>query len=297
MSMLSGLASPYAVGGGSPFGSSTPTSYSSAYQNYLGAANSIYNSIIGAYNTQAAQNVGAENSTLAGYTTLGKDVMQTIQGITASQSQAIADAYAQQTGATTQQMINSGLGNSTVLASQQQGNLLQEQKANVALANQQAQLEAGYQSQIGLAGLNAKQQFIGMNTGFTSNLMGNLSQINVQPPDAMQWAMLQAMQRAQTSQTNTNPGVPGTNFGQPQTPPGNPFAGGYASAGGGGGGFDYGNLGGGGSSGTPTADLLGSSTPGGGAYGSNPWALPASSGYDAGSGGINQSYGDSTSGD
>ena len=72
-------------------------------------------------------------------------MQSTIAGIGASQQQSIADTYAQQSGNITQQMTNSGLGNTTAATSAQGVASLNEQKASVALANQIAQLNAGYQ--------------------------------------------------------------------------------------------------------------------------------------------------------
>jgi hypothetical protein len=61
-------------------------------------------------------------------------------------------------------MINAGLGNSTVLASLQRGNCAQKSLATTQAEGQFAELEAGYESQLGLAGLNWQQQALAMNS-------------------------------------------------------------------------------------------------------------------------------------
>jgi len=130
-------------------------------QGYLGGMGSALN--------QQQQN---QQGIQAGYGQLQGNVLGTIEGITRSQSQNIADVYAQQSGQLSQDMINRGLGNTTAQGSMQRGVNLDEQKAQIALANQQAQLTAGYQSQLGLAGLGYANQASQQNTQQQNLLSG-----------------------------------------------------------------------------------------------------------------------------
>ncbi len=109
---------------------------------------------------QRAQNARTQQ----GYTQLGGDVMNTLKGVDASQRQAIQDAYAAQVGAGSQSLASRGLGNSTVVDSVNRGLLLDKSKADIALSNSTAQLMAGYQSQLGLAGLGFAGQAAQQNT-------------------------------------------------------------------------------------------------------------------------------------
>lgn len=115
-------------------------------------------------NNAGASQAQGQNNIQQGYGQLAGNVQGTIQGITASQQQAINDAYTQQSGSASQSLINRGLGNTTIQGTMQRGLQLDQQKASIALANQQAQLSAGYQSQLGLAGLGYAGQSVQANT-------------------------------------------------------------------------------------------------------------------------------------
>src|SRR5258705_223034 len=102
------------------------------------------------YNAALGQNKDLYQNILQGYQQLGGDVLGTIANVGQAKSQDIADAYTAASGATKQGLISRGLGNTTVQDTLQRGNLLDKQKADIALADSQAQLRAGYQSQLGL---------------------------------------------------------------------------------------------------------------------------------------------------
>lgn len=149
------VADPYLFG-------QNPPSYQSQYSNALDFHNSNYQNILSGYG-QSQQNIGQGFAGIAqGYGNLSNQVQGTISGIGASQDQAINDQYAKAGGQANQQLINSGLGNTTVASSVQRGLTLDAQKAHIALANQIAQLTAGYQSQLGSAGLQASAQGLGL---------------------------------------------------------------------------------------------------------------------------------------
>lgn len=167
--------------GGLPFGalsnggnfdfSGNPSSLSSNYkQAYQGALG--FNSQLG-------------NEINQGFGQLGSNIQGTIAGITSSQQQAINDQYAQQSGQATQGLINSGLGNSTVMSSVQRGIGLDQAKASNNLANQMAGLSAGYQSQTGLAQL------------------GYLNSVSAPYPNAQMYGQL-AQQYGAAQQANAN---------------------------------------------------------------------------------------------
>jgi hypothetical protein len=102
---------------------------------------------------------GGQGPNYPGYAQILQSVLQGLQGVGQSQGQAIQDVYAQQQGNTNQQMQSSGLANSTVGTSLQRGNLLDEQKAQIALQNQLAQTAAGYSAQLGTEGLQSQQSY------------------------------------------------------------------------------------------------------------------------------------------
>ena len=163
-------------------GGSAQTPWTNLYNQSLQNNTNLYNQMMSSYDqtmSKAAQGAAGVES---GYGSLNQQVQGTIQGITASQQQAIKDSYAQQSGTASQGMINAGLGNTTVQQSVQSGLGLQENKAQVALANQQAQLEAGYQSQIGLAGLNYAGQAVAQQASLGSAQANEIAQYKQQMP-------------------------------------------------------------------------------------------------------------------
>ncbi len=154
-------ASPYAISGGLSGGSPGALS---AFCTYYKNAICSYNQTMQGYQSLANAQYAAEQPIEAGYSNLYNTVMGTICGIQTSQLQAVQCQYTKANASTQQQMINAGLGNSTVLASLQRGNCAQKSLATTQVQNQFAQLKAGYESQLGLAGLNAQMQMLGMNT-------------------------------------------------------------------------------------------------------------------------------------
>lgn len=177
--------------------------YASAYTSALNFNSQNYANVLAGYQATSAQQQAAEQQTQQGYGALQNQVMNTIQGITASQQQAISDSYAQQTGQNNQQLIDRGLGNTTIQQSTDRGLMLDKQKANVALANQQAQLTAGYQSNLGLAGLNYQNQSTLQNSAQNDQQLGWMNSVNAPYPNSGLYAQL-AQQYGAAQQANAN---------------------------------------------------------------------------------------------
>lgn len=201
--------SPYAVNAQMQFGGnigcmfSNPVSaYQNAYQTYINNANNFYNTITSGYKGLANTLNTTQQGITQGYNQLSQDVLGTIKGICQSQMQAVQCSFTKANAATQQQLINSGLGNSTVLQSAQRGNQMQEALAQTAVKNQFAQLYAGYQSNLGLAGLNYQNQAAQQQTALGQGELENLLRyVNVMPPCAnaysqQYWANLARMQAA-----------------------------------------------------------------------------------------------------
>jgi len=188
MSQL-GSMSPYTIGGGLNFGTVPgQNDYQSAYAQALSLNQQNYGHILAGYQGLGQSQVGAQNQIQQGYGALTNTVMGDIQGIGASQSQALQDQYAQNSGNAAQGLINSGLGNTTVANSVQRGQQLDYQKAQVGLSNQLAQLTAGYQSSLGLAGLNYANQANMQNTALGSQQLGFMNSVNSPYPNASAYA-------------------------------------------------------------------------------------------------------------
>jgi len=170
--------------------------YNSAYNSALKANQTNYNNILAGYQQTMATQVSAQDAVKQGYTDLANNVLAGIQGVGDSQRQAIRDAYAQQAGRATQGLTSAGLGNTTVAASVQRGLVADREKANVNLANQLAQLSAGYQSQLGLAGLGYTGNAVAANTALGVKQLDWMNSVNSPYPNASAYAQLAQQQGA-----------------------------------------------------------------------------------------------------
>jgi hypothetical protein len=131
---------------------------------------------------QAMHNVNSQMASIySGYHDAGQQAMHTLGvdgggwGVASPAAQAIQRTFAQQNGQMQQDMISRGLGNSTVLANLQQGNLLNYGEAMGGLGAQLAQTAAGYQFQANMGGLGAKIQGLGMQTDLSKAYMGDVT--------------------------------------------------------------------------------------------------------------------------
>jgi hypothetical protein len=142
------------------------------YNQTLGLNQQNYQNILGAY-SGGQQNLSANLPAIyQGYGDLQKQIAGTLGqggdwGVATPGAQAIAREFAKTQGNTQQQLINSGLGNTTVLGNLSNQNTLMAGQAYGGLAAQLAQTYAGYQSQLGMAGLGARMQGLGMQTGLS----------------------------------------------------------------------------------------------------------------------------------
>lgn len=168
---------------GSSFGSGTSGSqvsqallgrYDQQYATALRLNQQNYQNILSGYQSAMGALSSGQHRIDLGYGQLSRQVQQTIHNVGGAQRQAIQDTYATQWGQQQQRMLDAGLGNSTVIAALQRGTRLDEQKAEVALADQIAQLQAGYQSQVGLAGLAAREQGLAIRAGLSGQYLGVL---------------------------------------------------------------------------------------------------------------------------
>lgn len=198
---------------GGMFNGDLAGSYQSAYNSALGQNQANYSNILSGYQQTMANQTSAQGAIGQGYTDLYNTVMGGIQGIDQSQRQAIQDQYAQQSGGLAQQMASSGLGNTTVSGSMQRGVDLDKAKADIALSNQTAQLTAGYQSNLGLAGLNYQNQANMQNTALAGQQMNWMNSVNSLYPSADAYSKL-FQQQGQIGQANQDRAQNATQFGQ-----------------------------------------------------------------------------------
>ena len=157
--------------------------YGQSYQAALQQNQAMYNNILGGYQQLMGNQQAAQQPIIQGYANLKTEVLGDIKGIDASEKQAIMDAYAQQSGGAQQSLINRGLGNATISDSVQRGLGLDQQKAQIALQNQMAQLTAGYASNLGQAGLNYQNQANMQNTALGQSQLNFMNSVQAGYPD------------------------------------------------------------------------------------------------------------------
>jgi hypothetical protein len=165
-------------------------SYQSAYENARNINQQMYQNVMSGYQTM----VGGHNK-------LQSSVMKRLQGTNRANMRDIAARYAQESGAMSQQMIDRGLGNTTVQQSMQRGLLQDNVREKTRSRGQFAQMMAGAESQLGLAGLGAQQNQL--------NWMGSIS---APYPDPGMYAQMAHMMSAGNSPgmlPNPNSGMGG----------------------------------------------------------------------------------------
>jgi hypothetical protein len=149
------------------------------YQSYLNNANKIYGETLQGYQTALSGLQGQQAGINAGYNQLQANVLSGLEGSSASASQEVADRYTAMSGKATQDMISRGLGNTTIQSAVQRGIGLDESKAQTDVHNKFAHTAAGYQTQLGLAGLGYRGAALGQQLqlqGQQLGYMGSYSQ-------------------------------------------------------------------------------------------------------------------------
>lgn len=160
-------------------------SYQGAWQGSRDLSQSLVNAGLGLYNQQAGALFGPGGwGALPGqYANLSNAVLGGLRGANRSNVRDIQAKYTQLSGQQAQDMINRGLGNTTIQQSVQQGLAGNEAREVTASRNSFANLLAGYQSQLGLAGLAAQQQGLAAQQAWGNSGLGFLGNINVGYPD------------------------------------------------------------------------------------------------------------------
>lgn len=199
------------------------------YNQSLALNQQNYQNILGAY-SGGQQGLAAQLPGIyQGYGNIQSGVQNTLGlggggwGVAAPAAQAIGQSFAQSQGQTQQDLINRGLGNSTVLGNLSNQNTLMAAQAYGGLGAQLAQTYAGYQAQIGLAQQAAQMQGLGMQTDLAKAEGATLGGYRFQSPSQLV---------GQYSQGNFPPRVSGGliggsgggggkgNTGDPYAPPG-----------------------------------------------------------------------------
>lgn len=155
-----------------------------AYNAQIQQAMSQYNTMLAGYG-QLAPALNGLASMGQGYNTLLGQIGQTLGigsggwGVATPAAQQIAQAYAQARGNTTQALTNAGLGNTSAVTAAQNQNALMAAQSYGNLGAQLANQFAGYQSQLGQAGLQAQQQGLSQYAQLVGGYLQNLGQFKL----------------------------------------------------------------------------------------------------------------------
>lgn len=236
--------------------------YASAYNNALAMNSSNYSNILAGYQQTMAGQTSAQDAIKAGYTGLYNDVLGGLANQGQTQREQINRDYAAHLGQQSQQLIDRGLGNSTVQSSVARGLGLDQAFAGNALEEQVARQRADYASRLGLSGLDYANTANMQNTAQANNQLGWMNSVMSPYPDANMYSQL-AQQYGMTAEAakwrdqltrNRYPGNPpagstlsgvyGTHF-PTGFSGGEPGGGVQLGAGSGGGGGGFGNVAGG----------------------------------------------------
>lgn len=197
----------WAIGGNLPFASmgaaanmdfsgnpaALSASYANAYNAALGLNSANYQNILAGYQQTAGNLNAATQQIVGGYNDLQTGVLNDLSNAGATQRQAINDNYAREQGAAMQQLINRGLGNTTIQQGVQRGLIFDREKANVSLAEQIANLKASYRSNLGLAGLSYQNQAAMQNAAQANQQLQWMNSVQAPYPDASAYSRLAEM--------------------------------------------------------------------------------------------------------
>jgi hypothetical protein len=221
---------------------SLPTSpasdYKGAYSNAVNLNKQLYENIQGGYAQMLQQFQRAQAGLNAGWSGLETQVMRRLSGKNRANIRDIGVKYADLTGRANQQLIDRGLGNTTVQQAVTRG-LAADQTAEVTRSREgYSRLLADAQSNLGGQRLGAVERGMGMLSGIQGRTLDWMNSIAAPYPDPGLYAQLAQME-AQGRMPGSLPGMPGPSRGSAPT-------GGYGPQGGAfyahGGGFDAGPM-------------------------------------------------------
>lgn len=185
-------------------------SYNSAYQNYISTNQQLYNNY-----------VSNSNSLVGRYGALKGEVQGMLRGGNKANLQDIADKYQGFWGQMSQQLIDRGLGNTTVQQSMSRGVKSDATQEMTRSRNMYSGLKAQFASVLGQAQLGAQ-----------GHALDSIMQyVSAPPPDAGMFAQLAAMKSQQSNVGLGNFGMPGASA--PYAPTGGYLPKGFAGTGGG----------------------------------------------------------------
>lgn len=167
--------------------------YAQGYQASLGLNDQLLRGTQGGYES-LRQAVNDQYAGIkAGYDQLGTAVQNQLIGTNTTNLNDIQDRYRAASGAAAQAGIDRGIGNTTIALNMQRAIEQDAARARTDSQEKFAQLRAGYQSQIGQAGLGSQREGVGLGANLGQNQLAMLERTNIPYPDAGMFSKLAEM--------------------------------------------------------------------------------------------------------
>lgn len=163
-------------------GSSLAFPQSGSYRDAASINQNLYNNIQAAHAQRIAQANAAQQSLQAGYSGLSNAVLRRLRGSNRANIQDISDKYTAMSGKVQADLIARGLGNTSILGDLTRGVASDRAREVTRSRGDFAQLMAGMQSRIGLAGLDARMQGIGLMSGLQGDQISSMERVNAPYP-------------------------------------------------------------------------------------------------------------------
>lgn len=191
-----------AIGGALPFNGNSVSGFASgnpgeiaanyqqAYNNALGMNSANYANILKGYQSALAQQTTAQQAIQSGYSNLYNDVLAKVSGIGQARANEINDAAARNLAAGSQQLIDRGLGNTTIQSSVARGVEGDRTRRQIENDESVASLMGNYMSSLGLAGLRSTEQGVNNLTGLNLRQLDFMNSVTAKYPDAGLYAGL-----------------------------------------------------------------------------------------------------------
>lgn len=167
--------------------------YQQAYNNALAMNMANYNNIMAGYQQTAASRTTAQDAIAAGYTDLYNNVLSQVEQLGGVRRREIDDAAEQFLAKQSQQMIDRGLGNTTIQSSLEMGVEGDRGRRQTELSESLARQRADYMSNLGLAGLADRRRSVEADTAWSSRQLDFMNSVDAAYPDAGLYASLAKM--------------------------------------------------------------------------------------------------------
>lgn len=191
-----------AIGGALPFNGNSVSGFASgnpgeiaanyqqAYNNALGMNSANYANILRGYQQALSAQTTAQQAIQAGYSNLYNEVIGKVSGIGQARTNAINDDSARNLAGLSQQLIDRGLGNTTVQQSVARGVEGDRTRRLVENDESVARMLGDYMSSLGLAGLRSSEQGVNNLTGLNLRQLDFMNSVTARYPDAGLYAGL-----------------------------------------------------------------------------------------------------------